>query len=345
MARCLMRISRFHFSISLFHPASLLICVHGFAVLASGLCFPLALYAQEQEYEIFANLAAGRAVISVARDGIVVGAVENRGEAGARSPLVIPMSFHRVAILLGATDWYWPNADRNPVLLEREFQKIYNETRTERLSESDEASDIEQLGTRWLEILRPLAGQLHRKVELPEDEPLLEVILAGYVPDYGPEVWSLTYHIVQEPLRGDFWRTRVLRPRYTQLYPPEKGQPRTLMEARYPGEDPEPTLREWMASADPRFERIRAANPAQARASASLQKGESHKALMNDTGEFLRSALGATAPQDAEIQLGVVAEEKGFRWILAPKEPVERVEEGTKREPTAPTLRRKVPPG
>ncbi len=328
------RITLFHFPVSNFL---------FLALLSTGLWFPTGVHAQEQESEIVVNLAAGRVVFSVARDGIVVGAVENRGEADARPPVVIPVSFHRVMVLLGATDWLWPNDARAPVLLEREFQKVYSQTGTERLTPQDEASDIEKLGLLWLEVLRPLAGQLHRKVELPEDEPLLEVLLAGYIENYGPEVWSLEYYIVQEPLRGDYLRTRVLRPRYTQLYPPEKGRPRALLESQYPRAGAETALQELLRAGDPRMEKIRAADPPQARAAGSLLKGESQKAMMNDTSSFLRAALGAVAAEGAEVQLGLISEQKGYQWVLEPSTRVQRVEEGKPSEPGAPTLRRKTP--
>src|SRR5258705_1633904 len=40
----------------------------------------------------------------------------------------------------------------------------------------------------------PLTSQLHHKIDLPADEPLLEMVLIGYAPNnYGPEVWTVEY--------------------------------------------------------------------------------------------------------------------------------------------------------
>src|SRR3989304_4802712 len=118
--------------------------------------------------------------------------------------------------------------------MDRQLVRLMGEIAGPKRLDAEHAGDIEVLGLAMLEALRPMTSRLHNKIDLGEDEALLELVLVGYVTDYGPEVWSVRYHIVQEPVRGDYWRTRVLRPRYTQLYPPEKGQPRTLMEVRNP---------------------------------------------------------------------------------------------------------------
>jgi len=65
------------------------------------------------------------------------------------------------------------------------------------------------------------------------------MVLIGYAPNnYGPEVWTIEYRVQQEQVstRGEYWQTRILRPRFTQLYPPEKKKhaPRMIVEARYP---------------------------------------------------------------------------------------------------------------
>jgi len=73
-----------------------------------------------------------------------------------------------------------------------------------------------------LEKLRPLVSQLHHKIDLKPDEPLLEIVLIGYAPkQYGPEVWLIEYRVEQESVgsQADYLQTRPLRPRFTQLYP------------------------------------------------------------------------------------------------------------------------------
>lgn len=300
--------------------------------------------AQEAGQEVVANLAAGRVVIYVARDGIVVGTVEQRLEPGSRPPLVIPLGERRIGILLGAAEWSAPALGQPPVQLDRELPRLAAESAPRRLQDdSFQASDIESLGVAFLERLRVVAGQLHSKLDLQPDEPLAELLLVGYTEQYGPEVWNLRYRVVQEVLRGNFWRTRVMRPSYTQLYPPEKGQPRTLIEVRYPPEGSDPTLLELLQKNDPRLSRLRIADPQMIRATEHVARGETHKAPAADAAAFLRAALPIIAEPDANLVLGIIREESGLEWILAPPEPLEKADKGKPREPGAPTLRKKRP--
>ena len=97
--------------------------------------------------------------------------------------------------------------------------------------------DLETIGVSFLETLRPLTSQLHHKIDIASDEPLFEIVLIGFAPNHdGPEVWTIEYRVQQEQVgvRAEYWQTRILRPRFTQLYPPEKHAPRTIVEARYP---------------------------------------------------------------------------------------------------------------
>ena len=96
---------------------------------------------------------------------------------------------------------------------------------------------------------------LHAKVDLPANEPLAELILVGYQPGYGPEVWQLAYAMKQREEEPGYWTTRVLLPSYVQLWPPEKGQPHTLIEFAYPPENAPPTLLELLRQKDPRLEK------------------------------------------------------------------------------------------
>ena len=57
---------------------------------------------QESAEEIVANLCAGRVVIGVAKDGIVVATAENPIEPETRPPMIVPLSDERVAILFRA---------------------------------------------------------------------------------------------------------------------------------------------------------------------------------------------------------------------------------------------------
>lgn len=302
---------------------------------------PIAGSAQESERDVVANLAAGRVVLYVAKDGIAIGAVEQRVEAGSRPPLVIPLSERRVGILLGAVEWVSPASSQPPVRLDRELPRLANEAaRPHRAAESEQASDIESIGVAFLERLRAAVTQLHRKLELQPEEPLVELLLVGYAENYGPEVWSLRYRVAQEALGGKYWRTRVLRPSYTQLYPPEKGQPRTLIEVRYPPDNSQPALADLLRENDPRLARLSNADQQMARAAEHLAHGESQKSSADDAAAFLRAALPAVAAVQTKLVLGVLHEEHGLEWVLAPPELPQKAEEGKPREPGAPTLRK-----
>jgi hypothetical protein len=314
-----------HFPISNFH-----------FLIAAVLCFPASILAQEEELVV--NLSAGRVVVLVTKDGIAVGAVEHKVEANSRPPVVAQLSGRRIAILLGAAEWVQAGEGVAPVRMDRRLLEMAGPVGGPPSKEGGKDDDIEQIGLAMLEALRPMVTQLHRKVDLGE-EPLLEFVLIGYVPDYGPEVWTIRYTIEQEPLRGEYMRTRVTRPRYTQLYPPEKGQPRTLMEVVYPSANEGGTLL-MRAQNDPQLEALRTGDVEMTRVSESIRKGESHKAKLSEALPWLRALLNATSPEDAAVFVGGISEEKGLDWVLPPPERIEKAEDKS-REPGAPTLRKK----
>ena len=301
--------------------------------------------AQEGARDVVANLAAGRVVIGVAEGGIVIGvtgAPAPNAEPGSHPPLVVPLGGRRVAVLLGAVEWISPAGGRPPVRLDRELASLVSQSMRPRLGAESErnASDIETLGVAMLEQLRAVTVDLHSKLDFKPDEPLLDLILADYLEGYGAEVWLLRYRVAQDALRGEYWRTRVLRPSYTQLYPPEKGQPRTLMEVRYPPDDPTPALLELLRGNDPRLVKLGAGDPHTARAIQAIVRGESHKAPVKDLADLLHGALDATLAANTKLVLGVLQEQRGFEWILAPPEPPQKAQEGKPREPGAPTLKK-----
>lgn len=318
---------------------SVFVCVH--------LCFlPLVGLAQQGERDVVANLATGRVVLCVAGDGIVIGAVERPIEPESRPPQVVPLRGGHIAILLGAVEWVSPTSGHPTVRLDRELPILPSEAAGPgpRLTKDPNATaaDIESVGVAFLERLRAVAGELHRKLNIPQEEPLVELLLVGYAENYGPEAWLLQYRIAQEALRGDYWRTRVLRPSYTQLYPPEKGQPRTLIEVRYP-EDSGPALLDLLKQNDSRLSRFSNDDPRMARVAEHLARGESHKAAARDAAEFLRAVLDATSGMQAKQILGILNQQRGLEWVLAPPEPPQKAEEGKPREPGAPTLRKPPP--
>ncbi|MBI3661973.1 MAG: hypothetical protein HY234_02845 [Acidobacteria bacterium] len=313
--------------------------------LFSIFCFlPCALCAQEAGQEVVANLAAGRVVIFVAKDGIAIAANESHIEADSRPPLVAQLSGKRIAILLGAVEWVLPASGRPPLRLDFELPRAIAPLTGGARLQQEQASDLEPIGTALLEPLRTVVPQLTRKMDLAPEESLVEMLVVGYEEQYGPEVWLLKYRLAQEPLRGDFWRSRVLRPSYTQLYPPEKGQPRTLVEVRYPPEESAPALLDLFQQSDARLTPLRTSNVQVARASEKLARGESNKALLDDAVVFLRASLDAIAQPDTLQIVAVIKETRGFEWILAPPAALQQKAEDVKpREPGAPSLRKKPP--
>jgi hypothetical protein len=317
--------------------------IRHFYFLISIFCFlPSAVWAQEAGQEIVANLASGRVVIYVAKDGIAIAANEGRVEAESRPPLVALLSSKRIAILLGAVEWVHPGTGRPSLRLDFELPRLVGKAvGTGPRLQQEPTSDLEPIGVALLEPLRTVVPELTRKMNLRPDDPLMEMLVVGYAEEYGPEVWLLQYRLVQEPLRGDYWKSRVLRPSYTQLYPPEKGQPRTLVEVRYPPEDAGPALLELLQQSDARLTPLRTSNAQVARASEKLAHGESNKAMLDDSVVFLRATLDAIALPNSVQIVAVISERRGFEWILAPPAAVmQKAEDVKPREPGAPTLRK-----
>jgi hypothetical protein len=317
------------------------------AVLFSAACFSSTLNAQnaQREDEIVANLAGGRVIVHVARDSIIFAAVDQPIEANSIPPRVVNLDRGHVGVLLGASEWQLP-ADPKPVRLDQNIQHIAAaDPRFPSYGEGE--SDLETIGVAFLEKLRPLVAQLHHKIEIAPEEPLLQLVIIGFAPiNYGPEVWVVEYRVEQEQIstRGEYWQTRVLRPRFTQLYPPEKHALRTPVETRFPPDLKGPTLLELIQGNDPRFARLGAAEPRFAKVLEAIEKGQAQKAVPADAADFLRAALPLMAP-GARFVLATMEEQHGFEWIVPPDEPIEKAKKDDKnRPPEAPTLRRKPQP-
>jgi len=156
--------------------------------------------------EIVANLAAGRVVICVTHDAILVGAESAKSEPGSHSPLFVPLVGGHVAILLGAVEWAELNSGKPPVRLDLELSRMGRMKNVQTALDADphEAADLESLGIAFLERLRAVTSDLHHDLKLKEDEPIVQILLVGYQKDYGPEAWVITYKLQQRPLRGDY---------------------------------------------------------------------------------------------------------------------------------------------
>ena len=317
----------------------LLVCVSSLLLIPG-----LRAQTQQTEEEIVANLAGGRVIIHVARDTIVFAAVDQQIEANSIPPRVMDLDASHVAVLFGASEWRLP-ADPKPVRLDRNFQRVGG--RDPRSQQPGEAEpDLESVGIAFLERLRPLVSQLHHKIDFNPEDPLFEAVIIGYAPNqYGPEVWTVEYRIQQEEIttRGEYWQTHVLRPRFEQLYPPEKRAPRTLVETRYPPDSKGPTLQTLIEGNDPRIARLASADQRFAKVIEAIAKGQAQKAVAADAVDLLRAAIPLIAP-DSRFVLATMAEAHGFEWVVKPDEPIEKTKEDKDRPPDAPSLRRRPNP-
>jgi hypothetical protein len=325
------------------------ICVHPWFLSPSA-------FAQESsDQEIAVNLAEGRVVICAGQDAIILAAMDAHGEAGSRPPSIEILSAERMAVILGAVEWVQPDSKDKPVRLDTEFKGLVAAALNNGGLKDNafRTTDIESIGIAVLERVRVLAELLHHKITLGEDEPLIRIVLAGYVRDYGPEAWTIDYHIRQDALGNDIWRTRVLRPNYNQLYPPEKGKPKTFMEVRYPPENRasgDPELLDLLQQNDSRLAKIRAASVIQEKSVTLAVGGQSQKSDGASLANFLKAALPAITPPETKLIMAKVEYDGGFHWILEPPKapapppgaaPAATPSDKTPEEPERPTLRRK----
>lgn len=273
--------------------------------------------------ETVANLAAGRVIIAVVKDAILIATVENPIEVETRPPTPVILSSERAGILLGADSWSSPSSKQEIAQLDTELphlrsQLLPSAPHLQAEQGGGEATDVEAIGQGLLERLNDVAQSLHGKVNLPANEPLTELILVGYLPGYGADIWQFTYQIEQQEQRSDYWTTRVLRPSYLQFWPPEKGQPRTLVEFSYPSDHAPTPLLELLRQKDPRIEQILGSDPKMAEVASRFVQGESNKVLAADATQFLRAILSVMAPPNARETMCSIREEAGLEWILAP---------------------------
>jgi len=314
-------------------------------IIAAGLLLiPAAPRAQLQKgtasgQEIVANLAAGRVVVCVARDAILVGAESTKSEPGTHSPLFVPLVGGHVAIMLGAVEWVELNSGKPPVRLDMELARMGRMKTVETPLDADphEATDLETLGIAFLERLRAVTSELHHELKLKEDEPIVQILIVGYQKDYGPEAWLLSYKLKQRLLRGDYWDTLAQRPSYEQLYPPEKKAPHEIVEFRYPPESKGTTLQELLQQNDRRLIPIRSGDPKVGQAAQQILDGATQKVNSEPATAFFRQAMLATAPPEAKLTIAILHEGDKFDWIIHPPEGEMKADD--KRDPTAPTLR------
>jgi hypothetical protein len=293
--------------------------------------------------EVVANLAAGRVIVAVVKDAILIATVENPFEAQTHPPTPVPLSGDRAGVILGAVDWFSPSSKVQIARLDHDLPRVHGHVKPQgpRLQagvEGNEATDIEFVGEGLGDRLNEVVKNLHAKMELPEGEPLVELVMADVIPGYGPEVWHVNYSIEQFPQRGDFWETRVPRPHFLQDWPPEKEEPRTLIEFDYPPALTKPTVMEMLRQKDPRLEKLLSSDPVMASVSSMLLKGISNKITAADATQFLRAVVNAVSSPNARQTMATIGFQSGFTWILQPpNEPKPNLQQ-KERPADAPTL-------
>jgi hypothetical protein len=303
---------------------------------------------QLRDDEIVTSLTGGRVILHVAKDDTIFFAVIDQPvEQGAAPPRLVDIDGQHIGILFGASEWRAP-ADPKPIRMDRNIERIAGrDKRFEGTYGGDADPDLEIMGTAFLEKLRPLAAQLRKKLDFPADQPIFEMVVIGYGPKgYGPEAWTVEYRITQELLttRDNYWQTRVLRPRFTQIYPPEKHAPRVIVEVPYPADEKSPTLQTLLEGNDPRFSAFRS-DQKMAKALDLIAKGQAQKVEIPQAEQFLRAVVPVLYPNKSFF-MGKMADQRGFDWIVPPEEPIEKVEKkNDKDQPAdAPTLRKKPTP-
>ena len=293
-------------------------------------CRGAAAQSQESEDEIIANFAGGRVIVHVTKDDVIflLRSIIRWRRVGASARHALD-SMH-IGVLLGASEWRLP-ADPKPIRLDRDYQRIGTRDPQNQSDPTGEAGSG-NFGVLFLETLRPLTSQLHHKIDIASDEPLFEIVIIGFAPNhYGPEVWTVEYRIQQEQVgvRAEYWQTRILRPRFTQMYPPEKHAPRTIVEARYPSDVKAPTVMEMIQGNDPRVAQLRSGEPRFGKVLEGVDRGQAQKAVSVDADDFMRALLPLIAGK-AMFVLGKMDDERGLDWIVPPEEPVEKTKKTTK---------------
>jgi hypothetical protein len=300
-----------------------------------------------QEEEIVANLAGGRVIVHVTNERIIFAVIDQPIEVKSIPPRTLALDATHIGILFGASEWQLP-ADPKPVRLDRNFQRAgaadprYQSTYAGKIE-----PDLEGIGVSFLERLRPLVSQLHHKLEFSPDEPLFELVIIGYAPkNYGPEVWEVEYRVEQSQVatRGEYWQTRIMRPRFSQLYPPEgKHSPRELVEIRYPADAKGIPLFGMIQGNEPEIARLRTREARFAKVLEQIEKGQAQKASPVDATELLRAII-PTIAGNSRYFIGTIEEQHGMEWVVPPDEPVSKEPEDKNRPPDAPSLRKKVTP-
>ncbi len=326
----------------MFAAAAFSACLPAFSFLFS----PGVAAQQRQEVpgdEIVANLAAGRVIIAVVKDAILIATIENPIEPQTRLPAPVELSSKRAGIILGAVEWISPSSQVEVARLDKDLPRLHGQgpslgPHLQQAQPEAEAADIESIGRGVSERLNQIARNLHGKIALPPNEPIAELILADYIGDYGPEVWQLTFTMQQSMQREDYFDTHVPLPKYVQFWPPEKGQPHTLVEFHYPPDVAAVSLLDLLRNKNPGIEKLCASDAKMQEVRDRFLQGESNKLLGVDTIQFMRAAVNLIAPPDSRETIAAISADSGFSWILKPPPETQKPGQEKERPPDAPSL-------
>src|SRR5580698_9592797 len=154
-----------------------------------SLVAPAALHAQQTEQppaeEFVANLAAGRVVIAVVKDAIVIATIENPIEVQTHVPAPVPVSSLRAEILLGAIDWQSPSSQQQIARIDRELPHLrFSSVAGPKPNSAPtlgggtanaEAIDLEGVGQALFERFNDITRDIHGKISLPAGEPIAQL--------------------------------------------------------------------------------------------------------------------------------------------------------------------------
>ena len=77
--------------------------------------------------ETVVNLAAGRVVIAVVKDAILIGTVENPIEADTRPPTPVQISTVRAGVIMGAVQWLSPSSQQEIARLDQDLPHLHGQ--------------------------------------------------------------------------------------------------------------------------------------------------------------------------------------------------------------------------
>jgi len=287
--------------------------------------------------EVVATLATGRVYILIAKSGIIVGVAGTPVESGSLPPRIVQLADRKLGVLMGAVEWKDPDSGRQIASFADELSRLHPLSgaappQLNREATGGVAADIEGMGLGVFERLRTLAEMLHEPLQGGTGQSVLQIILADYVEDYGPEIWTLDYSFAQGEMRtgSGYLETHANRPRYTQLWPPEKGQPHSLLALGYPtaqgGAGGEAEL---MRGADAAH-----GQPAVAEVKQAILAGDTRKVDANDAVAFMRATLTSSG-EPGNFAIAAIGEKTGFAWVVKQSLPAGSQKQ---RPPGAPTL-------